>query len=172
LSFFFSILFPRGKLTKIPRGIAGNFISDKNQSEKEAPRMATVICISNEKGGTGKSLTSASLSIGLARQGKKVLAIDADPQGSLTVSLGNRQPDKLPVTLAAIMGNILNEKPFDPAEGIIRHEEGIDLMPANFALANTELALVPAMGRETILRQYVEMVKPYYSHIILDTLCA
>ncbi len=81
--------------------------------------MAAVICISNEKGGTGKSLTSASLSIGLARQGKKVLAIDADPQGSLTVSLGYYHTDKLPVTLATVMGNILSERDVDPTEGIL-----------------------------------------------------
>jgi chromosome partitioning protein len=131
--------------------------------------MATVICVSNEKGGTGKSLTCASLSVGLARQGKKVLAIDADQQGSLTISFGHRQPEKLPVTLADIIGSILTEKKFDPTAGILRHEEGVDLMPANITLANTELALVPVMGREAVLRQYIDMVRPLYSHIVIDT---
>jgi chromosome partitioning protein len=131
--------------------------------------MATVLCVSNEKGGTGKSSAAVSLSVGLARQGKRVLAIDADPQGSMTVSLGNHQPDKLTVTLATIMGSILAEREFDPTEGILRHQEGIDLMSANIALAGMELSLVSVIGRETVLRQYIDMVRPLYSHIIIDT---
>ena len=128
-----------------------------------------ILTASNEKGGVGKSITVASLSVGLARLGKKVLAIDADPQGSLTVSLGNQQPDSLPVTLASVMMNIIEEIEFEPSMGIIHHEEGIDLMPANISLVNTELALVPAMGREMILKRYVDMVKPMYDYIIIDS---
>ena len=131
--------------------------------------MATVICLSNEKGGCGKSVTSASLGFGLAQRGKKVLLIDADPQGSLTISLGNHQPDKLPVTLANIMSNIVEESEFDPSFGILHHDEGVDLTPANIALANTELALVTALGRETVLRRYIEMVGPMYEYIVIDT---
>lgn len=131
--------------------------------------MATVITIANEKGGVGKSLTAASLSVGLARNGKSVLAIDADPQGSLTVSLGHQQPDKLSVTLATIMENLIDEAEFEPTKGILRHEEGIDLLPANISLAKMELALAQAMGGETILMQYIDMVKPCYDYIIIDT---
>ena len=131
--------------------------------------MATVICLSNEKGGCGKSVTSASLGFGLARHGKKVLLIDADAQGSLTISLGNHQPDKLPVTLATVMGNIITETEFDPTFGILHHDEGVDLMPANIALTNVEISLVNEMGREFVLRQYIEMVRPLYEYIILDT---
>jgi chromosome partitioning protein len=131
--------------------------------------MRKVICISNEKGGTGKSITSASLAVALARQGERVLLIDADPQGSLTISMGNRQPDKLAITLSTVIANIVADNDFDPMAGIIRHDEGVDLMPANIALANTELALVPVLGRETILRQYIEMVEPHYSRIVIDT---
>ena len=135
-------------------------------------QMATVICLSNEKGGCGKSVTSANLGFGLARHGKKVLLIDADAQGSLTISLGNHQPDKLPVTLATVMGNIISERSFDPEFGILHHDEGVDLMPANIALTNIELSLVNEMGREFVLRQYVEKLRPLYEYIILDTLCA
>jgi chromosome partitioning protein len=101
--------------------------------------------------------------------GKNVLAIDADPQGSLTVSLGYQQPDKLPVTLATVIGNIIDEIAIDPATGIIKHEEGIDFMPANITLAKMELALAQAMGGETILKQYIETVKSHYDYIIIDT---
>ena len=132
--------------------------------------MATVICLSNEKGGVGKSVTAASLGFGLARHNKKVLLIDADPQSSLTISLGNHQPDKLPVTLSNVIGDILTDKDFDTTAGIVYHEEGVDLMPANISLANMELSLASTLvGRETVLRQYIEMVRTAYQYIILDT---
>ena len=170
MSSFFYILFPREKLTKNTHGKVESFISNKISVGKgRSIIMATVLCISNEKGGTGKSVTSASLGVGLARHGKKVLCIDDDPQGSLTISLGNHQPDRLPVTLATVMRRIIEEKKMDPMAGIIRHQEGIDLLPANITLAGMELSLVPVIGRETVLRQYVNTVKPLYDYIIIDT---
>jgi chromosome partitioning protein len=129
----------------------------------------TVICLSNEKGGVGKSVSAASLGFGLARHGKKVLLIDADAQGSLTISLGNHQPDKLPITIATVMGNMLSETDFDPTAGILHHNEGVDIMPANIKLADIEISLVSAMGRETVLQQYIEMIRPLYEYVILDT---
>ena len=76
------------------------------------------------------AMTCANLGIGLAQAGKKVLLIDGDPQGSLTISLGNPQPDKLPFTLSDAMGRILMDEPLRPGEGILHHPEGVDLMPA------------------------------------------
>ena len=114
-------------------------------------------------------MTSASLGVGLAREGKRTLVIDTDSQFSLTVSLGMKEPDKLPVTLTTLINNIVSEKPFDPSDGIIHHPEGVDLLPANSTLTGIELALAPLIGRETVLRQYVEMVKPLYDFILLDT---
>lgn len=90
---------------------------------------ATIIAYANQKGGVTKTTTCANLGIGLAKTGKKVLLADFDPQGSLTISLGHPQPDELPYTITQIMQNILRDKPFDPKEGILRHEEGVDLMP-------------------------------------------
>jgi len=131
--------------------------------------MGKVYVISNRKGGCGKSKTAASLAVGLARQGKKVLVLDMDNQHSLTVSMGVKEPDKLPITLKTIISDIIDEKEIDPAAGIIHHEEGVDLLPANNSLTGIELTLAPLLGRETILRQYIEVVEPLYDYIICDT---
>ena len=127
-----------------------------------------IIAIANQKGGVGKTTTCANLGIGLAQAGKKVLLIDGDPQGSLTISLGHPQPDKLPFTLSDAMGRILMDEPLRPGEGILHHPEGVDLMPADIQLSGMEVSLVNAMSRETILRQYLDTLKGQYSHILID----
>ena len=123
-----------------------------------------IIAIANQKGGVGKTTTCTNLGIGLAQAGRKVLLIDGDPQGSLTISLGHPQPDKLPFTLSDAMGRILMDEPLRPSEGILHHPEGVDLMPADIQLSGMEVSLVNAMSRETILRQYLDTVKGQYSH--------
>jgi chromosome partitioning protein len=131
--------------------------------------MGKTILVAARKGGVGKTMTAASLGVGLARQSKKTLIIDADPQHSLTVSLGVKEPDKLPFTLATAMNNIINETDFDPTAGLIRHSEGVDLLPANNSLTGIELALAPLIGRETVLRQYIDKVQPLYDFILIDS---
>ena len=129
---------------------------------------ATVIAVVNQKGGTGKTTTCENLGIGLANEGKKVLLVDTDPQGSLTIALGNPRPDDLPVTLTDLMAKIMQDQPPLPKEGILLHEEGVDLVPANITLSGLEVSLVNAMSRETILKQYLETVKGQYDYILLD----
>jgi chromosome partitioning protein len=116
---------------------------------------------------TAKSSTGAFGS--LVRQGKKVLCIDADNQHSLTVSLGVTEPDKLTVSLATVIADIVAEKEIKLTEGVIRHSEGINLMPANSSLTGIELSLAPLIGRETILRQYIDKVRSHYDYILIDT---
>lgn len=129
---------------------------------------ATVIAVVNQKGGTGKTTTCENLGIGLANEGKKVLLVDTDPQGSLTIALGNPRPDDLPVTLTDLMAKIMQDQPPLPKEGILSHEEGVDLVPASITLSGLEVSLVNAMSRETILKQYLETVKGQYDYILLD----
>ncbi len=129
---------------------------------------ATVMAVVNQKGGTGKTTTCENLGIGLAREGKRVLLVDTDPQGSLTIALGNARPDDLQVTLTDLMEKVMQEKTIAPGEGILTHEEGVDLVPANITLSGLEVAMVNAMSRETILKQYLETVKGRYDFILLD----
>lgn len=126
----------------------------------------TALC--NQKGGVGKTVTAVNLGIGLAREGKRVLLADIDPQGSLTASLGYQRPDQMENTMAEILGRVISDEPQAPDEGIIHHAEGVDLLPANIELSGLEVTLVNTMSRETILRDYLNSVRDRYDVILLD----
>ena len=129
---------------------------------------ATVIAVVNQKGGTAKTTTCENLGVGLALEGKKVLCIDMDPQASLTIALGWQRPDDLNTTVATIMSKIMNDQELQPREGILHHQEGVDLLPSSIELSGLEVSLVNAMSRESILKQYVDTVKKDYDFILLD----
>ena len=135
-----------------------------------------IIAVANQKGGVGKTTTCVNLGIGLARQGRKVLLVDFDPQANLTISLGYQMPDELPVTLTDAVYNLLNrgtsrgkdEPLLDVRTAILHHEEGVDLVPANLELSAMEFNLVNAMSRETTLKNYLCQVKNRYDYVIID----
>lgn len=129
---------------------------------------ATIYCLCNQKGGVGKSMSSVSLGVGLAREGRRVLLVDLDAQGSMTASLGYQQPDQMEVTMANILGAVIADEPLPPGSGVLHHEEGVDLIPANIELSGLEVTLVNTMSRETILRQFLDTVRGSYDAIILD----
>lgn len=127
-----------------------------------------VVAIANQKGGTGKTTTAASLGVALAMSGKRVLLIDADPQGDLTASLGWRNPDELETTLATHLEAVARDEPLEPDAGILKHPEGVDLMPANIELSGTEVALVTAMNRERTLKAWLDEAKHGYDYALID----
>ena len=127
-----------------------------------------VIALANQKGGTAKTTTTLNLGIGLAKQGQKVLLVDADPQGDLTTALGWTDADNLPITLDTQMKKILQDEPFVYNEGVLHHKEGVDIIPTNIELSGLEISLVNAMSREQTLKLYLADLKKDYDYILID----
>ncbi len=130
--------------------------------------MSKVIAVSNNKGGTGKSVTSINLAKGLADAGMRVLLIDADPQGNATAAVGYDDPDAFEETLASVMLKEIKDEDIDPGYAILHNPNGFDVLPGNIDLTELEATLVNVMDRERVLKEYITMVRPMYEYIVID----
>lgn len=145
-------------------GVHSRYSAMNLRKEEKPMSNCKTIAVCNQKGGTGKTTTTVNLGIGLARLGKKVLLVDADPQGDLTTCLGWQDNDSLQTTITDKFSEIMREENANPRFGILKHEEGVDLLPSNLELSAMEMMLVTTMSRETVMRNYLSKVKADYDY--------
>ncbi len=130
--------------------------------------MTKTIAIANQKGGVGKTCTTVNLGVRLADYGYRVLLVDLDAQANLTMSLGWHSPDELSVTVATMLHKTINEESIASREGILTHQEGIDLLPSSIQLSGFDATLNNELGRESVLRQYLHGIEDQYDFILID----
>ena len=130
--------------------------------------MGKTVAICNQKGGVGKTTTTISLGVALARQGKRVLLVDADPQADLTTSLGWYNSDDMTVTLSSMLEGLIHDKEPDAREAILHHAEGVDIIPSNIELSSVETQLVTTMSRERSLKHILDSVNNDYDYTLID----
>jgi chromosome partitioning protein len=127
----------------------------------KGPDLATVIAFANQKGGVAKTTTTLNLGVALAEQGLRVLAVDLDPQGNLTMSQG-WNPDEIDRSMFDVLVHRL------PITEIVRSNE-LDVAVSSIDLAGAELALSSMIGRERALEKALAPVRENYDFVLIDT---
>ena len=133
-------------------------------AQRSSHRLSRVIAVANQKGGVGKTTTAVNLGCALAELGKRVLLIDLDPQGHLTINMGFKQPDQIELTLYHLL--------LDPQVTlghVVKHSNlGVDFIPSNIELSGAEIQLVSEMGRETFLKEKLAPGQDEYDFMVID----
>ncbi|NLO81982.1 MAG: ParA family protein [Clostridiales bacterium] len=125
--------------------------------------MSKIISIANQKGGVGKTTTNVNLSACIAERGKRVLAIDIDPQGNTTSGFGIEK-NKVQYSIYDVLINEL-----DINRAIIKTKiKNLDIIISKLELAGAEIEMVPMMARETILKKVIEKINEKYDYIFID----
>jgi len=126
--------------------------------------MSRIIAIANQKGGVGKTTTTVNLAACLAKQGKKVLLVDIDPQGNSTSGLGidKRRCEK------TVYDCLINEEKMENV-ALETQYENLSVCPSNLDLSGAEIDLISVIGRENRLKESLESVKDVYDYILIDT---
>lgn len=128
-----------------------------------------IIAIANQKGGTGKTTTACNMGAALAKEGKRVLLVDFDPQANLTMSFGIDRPDELAMPMHHILSLIMDGAELPDKSEYIRYGDNLDIIPCNINLSITEINLRDEMGGERTLTELLEPLRPCYDYIIIDT---
>lgn len=137
--------------------------------EGEVTDMAKVYVIGAAKGGTAKTVSSYNLAYSLAEKGKKVLAVDMDPQANLTTCFGVEDTADVPITIGHLMMSVLEEEELPDASEYVWEREGVDFIPASMMLSAVDAKLRLEMGTEKILSRILDEVKDGYDFVIVDT---
>lgn len=131
--------------------------------------MSEIICIANQKGGVGKTMTAVSMSSCLAMHGKSVLLVDFDHQGHATKGYGYLDRSKYPLSITDALQAVINGADIDSNKLILHTEEGVDIVPANISLAGIAPTLDNVMCRETVLKRMIDKIKNQYDYVLIDT---
>lgn len=139
--------------------------------------MSKIISIINQKGGVGKTTTCINLAVSLVQMGKKVLAIDLDSQANLTMGMGYADPDEIPIKLADLLQAEIMKRTggqksaaIGTKEDFILTAHGVDFIPSSLDLAGLELTLMNTIGRETVLKSFLEQFRTDYDFVLIDCL--
>src|SRR5579884_2242247 len=129
-----------------------------------------IIAISNQKGGVGKTTSTLNLGAALRELGKRVLLVDLDPQGSLTVAAGVLDVDRVQLSVGELLIAQSQRNPLDINRAIISSPAGLDLVPGNGILSAAELTLAVALNRESVLASVLAPIRERYDYILIDCL--